>query len=129
MSVMDEPCELLGAAEELVESRNVQPRRRLGRADGRAVAAERPVRRTLADAGRDRITKGIQNRCDQVRIALDMLRKGPVFEEMRFPTMTAVRATGVVAVQQLKAWRKARSGRPEHEVVMVGHHAPRKDFP
>jgi len=42
MSVVDESCELGGAAEEFVQGFDVEPKGRFGEPDGRVVAAVRP---------------------------------------------------------------------------------------
>src|SRR3954466_16307446 len=98
MSVMDESCELLRAAEELVQGFDVEPRRCFGGAGRRPVAAVRPVRRTATDACGDRVAEGVQDGPNQVRVARDVLREGPILEEVRFPAVAAIRAARVIAV-------------------------------
>src|ERR1700733_14131880 len=102
MSAVDESLELGGVAEELEEHVQSEPGRRLDEPDGRPVAAERPLRRALADAGRDRIPDDVQDPRYEMRLALHLDDGRTVVEEMRGPHVLAAHATRVRAVHQLK---------------------------
>ncbi len=100
---MDEPCELGGAAEELVESLDVQPRRRLDKADSRSITAVRPLRSVPADARFDGVPHDIQDRRGEIRVAIHLNREGTILEQVRFTSVPAVRPARMIAVHQLKS--------------------------
>ena len=99
---MDEPRELGGAAEQLVEGVYGEPRRRLGKPDRCAIAAVRPVRRVLADASGDGVPNDIQDGRDQMGITGHLDRVRPVLEQVRIARVPAIRSARVIAIQQLK---------------------------
>src|SRR5438105_13722360 len=98
MSVMDEPCELGRPAEELVESGDIEPRRRLGLPDCCAVTAVGPVRRMRADARLDRVSDDVEDRGDEIGVAIHLEGERSILEQMRLPPVPAIRAAGVIAV-------------------------------
>ena len=100
---MDEPCELRGAAEELVEGINVQPRRRLGQPDGGSIAAVRPLRCTRADARFDGVANDVKDRRDQVGVGIHLNGERSILEQVGLAPMSAICSARVIAVQQLKS--------------------------
>jgi hypothetical protein len=103
MSVMDESRELCGAAEELVEGLDVQPRRRLDKADGRSITAVRPMRSVLANAGFDGVPHDIQDRRHEIRVAIHLNGEGTILKQVRFAPVPAVGPARMISVQQLKS--------------------------
>ena len=77
---MDEPCELRSAAEELVERLDIEPRRRLREPDGRPVAAVWPLRRARADTRLYGVPDDIQDRRDEICVAVHLNGEGTILE-------------------------------------------------
>src|SRR6267378_2262397 len=102
MSVMDESGELGRAAKEAVVSAAVQPRRRLGLSNSCVVAAVRPLRRVLADPRFNRVPDYVEDRRNQIGVAVNLCRKRSVLEEMRLASVPAICSARVVAVQHLE---------------------------
>ncbi len=100
---MDEPCELTGAAEQLVEGLDVQPRRRLDEADGRSITAVGPLRSVFANARFDGVPHDIQDRRDEIRVAIHLNGEGTILEQVRFASVPAVGPARMISVQQLKS--------------------------
>src|SRR5579859_1873147 len=103
MSVVDEPRELLRAAEQLVECTEVEPWRGLREPHGCPIAAEPPLRRVVADAGSDRVAHHVNDRVDEVLVAPALLGVRTVLEEVRLPLVPAIRLSRMGAVHQLEA--------------------------
>ena len=99
---MDEPCELCGAAEQLVEGLDVQPPRRFDKADGRSITAVRPLRSVPADARFDGVPHDIQDRRDEIRVAIDLNGEWTILKQVRFASVPAVGPARMISVQQLK---------------------------
>ncbi|HET8894547.1 MAG TPA: hypothetical protein VFM96_10680 [Gaiellaceae bacterium] len=74
-----------------------------------------------AHAGFDRIPQNVEERIDQVRVAIQLPAPGTVLEEMIGATVTPIRSPGVIAVQLMEASRESLLGCAQHDVVVIGH--------
>src|SRR5919201_2459814 len=85
--------------------------------------------RATAESGLQRVPHHVRARCDQVRVRLELDREEAVLDEVSGSSVAPVHAPRVVAVQLLHSVREPAVHRPEHEMEMIRHQAPRPDIP
>src|SRR6266404_2036207 len=116
-------------AEEWQHSAEGEPRRRAFEPGGSAVAAVGPVAGVAADPGLHGVARDIEDRGDEMQLALHVECEEPVLEEMADAPVSAIRAAGVIPVDRLESGGEAALRRLHDEVVMRAHDAPRKHVP
>src|SRR5205085_6651464 len=83
----------------------------------------------LAQSRRDRIPDDVEDRADQVRVRCDLSAVEPVLKEMAHTAVSPIRSACMDSVDLLETAGNGTFRRPQNDVVVVWHEAPREHFP